>query len=276
MRERTLMSLCFAASLIVAPMSHAAAAADSDPQIVRIPLPKTLKPAPAFGVGDYEYTIFGATSFNPIDSATVFRTELGTNSRLFRTAAGGSSLFFHEFNLPPGAALADATAFVYDNDANAQVRMYLAITYQNPDGTNQGPLTAYTDRATDVVGTPGETTLVIPFNFETPAFFDVFADGIKREVSWSILIQLTGLDANTAFHGVRLRWKRQVSDAPTTARFEDVPTSHPFFRFVEALASAGITGGCSTNPPQYCPDAPVTRGQMAVFLSTALGLHFTP
>lgn len=50
------------------------------------------------------------------------------------------------------------------------------------------------------------------------------------------------------------------------------PTTHPFFRYVEALAAAGITGGCA--PVSYCPDAPVTRGQMAVFLSTALGLHF--
>ena len=37
--------------------------------------------------------------------------------------------------------------------------------------------------------------------------------------------------------------------------FTDVPPNHMFFSFVEALAEAGITGGCSTNPPQYCPDA---------------------
>lgn len=40
-----------------------------------------------------------------------------------------------------------------------------------------------------------------------------------------------------------------------------------------ALAAAGVTTGC--NPPannQFCPDAPVTRGQMASFLSRALGL----
>jgi hypothetical protein len=53
--------------------------------------------------------------------------------------------------------------------------------------------------------------------------------------------------------------------------FTDVPPNHVFFRFVEALAEAGITGGCSTNPPQYCPDAGVTRGQMAVFLLR--GIH---
>ncbi|HEX4438485.1 MAG TPA: S-layer homology domain-containing protein, partial [Thermoanaerobaculia bacterium] len=40
----------------------------------------------------------------------------------------------------------------------------------------------------------------------------------------------------------------------------------------EALNAAGITGGCGNG--NYCPDGPVTRGQMAVFLSKALGLHW--
>jgi len=48
---------------------------------------------------------------------------------------------------------------------------------------------------------------------------------------------------------------------------------------INRLAAAGITGGCAPN--KYCPTAPVTRGQMAAFLSRALDLpptnvdHFT-
>jgi hypothetical protein len=45
---------------------------------------------------------------------------------------------------------------------------------------------------------------------------------------------------------------------------------------IEAIAAAGITKGC--NPPaddRYCPDAPVTRGQMATFLARALALPDT-
>ena len=41
---------------------------------------------------------------------------------------------------------------------------------------------------------------------------------------------------------------------------------------IEAIAAAGITLGC--NPPdndRFCPDDPVTRGQMAAFLHRALG-----
>jgi hypothetical protein len=65
-----------------------------------------------------------------------------------------------------------------------------------------------------------------------------------------------------------------VSPAPGSATFGDVPTSHPFFQFIEALVASGITAGCGGG--NYCPDAPLTRGQMAVFLSKALGLHFAP
>jgi hypothetical protein len=84
---------------------------------------------------------------------------------------------------------------------------------------------------------------------------------------------VTGGTIATRFQAVRLVYRLQVSPAPATATFpNDVPTTHPFFRFVQALAAAGITGGCSAG--SYCPNSPVTRGEMAVFLATALGLHF--
>jgi hypothetical protein len=58
--------------------------------------------------------------------------------------------------------------------------------------------------------------------------------------------------------------------------FEDVPRSHPFFGYVESLAKQGITAGCSSVPLLFCPDQPVTRGQMAVFLTRAFGLPLEP
>jgi hypothetical protein len=51
------------------------------------------------------------------------------------------------------------------------------------------------------------------------------------------------------------------------ADFLDVPGGHPNHRFVEALVRRHVTGGCGAG--NYCPDAPVTREQMAVFLLTA-------
>jgi hypothetical protein len=39
--------------------------------------------------------------------------------------------------------------------------------------------------------------------------------------------------------------------------------------FIEELAASGITAGCGAG--NYCPDVPLTRAQMAVFIETALG-----
>ena len=52
------------------------------------------------------------------------------------------------------------------------------------------------------------------------------------------------------------------------ADFLDVDAAHPFHAFVEAAALSGVTAGCGGG--DYCPDTPVTRAQMAVFLLKAL------
>ena len=52
-------------------------------------------------------------------------------------------------------------------------------------------------------------------------------------------------------------------------RFSDDDRS-PFVAEIEWLASSGITQGC--DPQRFCPGEPVTRGQMASFLSRALAL----
>jgi hypothetical protein len=52
--------------------------------------------------------------------------------------------------------------------------------------------------------------------------------------------------------------------------FSDVPPSNIFFNFINLMYQKGITGGCASDPLQYCPDAGVTRGQMAVFIITSM------
>ena len=55
----------------------------------------------------------------------------------------------------------------------------------------------------------------------------------------------------------------------TGTMFADVASTQAFASWIEELAGEGITGGCASNPARYCPDATVTRGQMAVFLLRA-------
>ncbi len=59
--------------------------------------------------------------------------------------------------------------------------------------------------------------------------------------------------------------------------FGDVPASSPFAPWIEEIAARGITSGCSSNPLLFCPDASVTRRQMAVLmLKTIEGPLYTP
>lgn len=80
----------------------------------------------------------------------------------------------------------------------------------------------------------------------------------------------TGIET---FYKCIVWYKLQVSPAPASATFGDVGTGHYFFREIEALNDSGISGGCGSG--NFCPDAPVTRAQMAAFLSRALGLSYS-
>jgi hypothetical protein len=57
--------------------------------------------------------------------------------------------------------------------------------------------------------------------------------------------------------------------------FTDVETDYWAWEFVERLVNAGITAGCGNG--EYCPEATVTRAQMAVFLLKGIhGLSYSP
>ncbi len=70
-----------------------------------------------------------------------------------------------------------------------------------------------------------------------------------------------------------LRSKHGASYVPPAASgtlFSDVPSGYWAAAWIEQLASEGITSGCGPN--LYCPDATVTRAQMAVFLVRTFNL----
>jgi len=58
-----------------------------------------------------------------------------------------------------------------------------------------------------------------------------------------------------------------IGQKTATQTFNDVASGHIFFPFIEAIFAAGITAGCGDD--NYCPEGPVTRAQMAVFLLKA-------
>ena len=53
-----------------------------------------------------------------------------------------------------------------------------------------------------------------------------------------------------------------------TSLFTDVPPDNPFCRHVHYIYATNVTTGCE--PGKFCPDANVTRAQMALFVSRAM------
>ena len=160
--------------------------------------------------------------------------------------------------LPSGAVLTNITTYTTDTDATGDVAYQL---YSINLATNVGT-TAF---AFSTTGTPGIQRVMRPV---TPNIV------VTNNQHAYVLCIFSGAVGSANMHAGATFWYRlQVSAPPATATFpQDVPTTHPFFRFVEALAASGISGGCGQGA--FCPDSPVTRGQLAVFLATALGLHF--
>lgn len=56
-------------------------------------------------------------------------------------------------------------------------------------------------------------------------------------------------------------------------RFEDVHPGLQWAAHAERLAELGVMSGCSVEPARFCPQAPVTRAQMATLLARAFNLE---
>jgi hypothetical protein len=105
-------------------------------------------------------------------------------------------------------------------------------------------------------------------NLQSAETFD-----FETKSSYSICIRSTdaGSLSTTKTFGIN------VSNLVDTPTFADVPMSNWAWSWIEQLFDSGITGGCAINPLLYCPDDPVTRAQMAVFLEKGMhGSSFTP
>ena len=57
-----------------------------------------------------------------------------------------------------------------------------------------------------------------------------------------------------------------------SAIFADIEIDAWWAPYVQRLFELGITRGCAVEPARFCPDQPVTRGQMASFLNRAFKL----
>ncbi len=104
---------------------------------------------------------------------------------------------------------------------------------------------------------------------------DLVADGLDLRVSSSSGLQSGFANAATSGKDGGVDWLFSTdvaawASARNAANPFDDSTGSVFAESIRWLSAAGITEGCG--PRRFCPDATVTRGQMAAFLGRALKL----
>jgi hypothetical protein len=199
--------------------------------------------------------VVGAFNFQGNGSSNVQQNGFG--SRLCVT--GCPADLFTGVNLPNGALVTAVILDGCDFDPNENISFDLFRI-----GANEASQASTGSFATS--GNAGCTfttgTLPVP----------VTVNNASASYLLKVYLPASGIPGQLRFNSVRIRYSLQVSPTPLTASFTDVPLGHPTHRFVEALVASGLTAGCGDG--KFCVGAPVTRGQLAVFLSLALGLHF--
>ncbi|MCS7183059.1 MAG: S-layer homology domain-containing protein [Thermoanaerobaculum sp.] len=210
-------------------------------------------PNPAWGTSSSSIRQVHAYQFVPIDSSTTYSFLSGT----FRYRTGGTHPWFNaSLSLPTGVRLVRFDVFGCDQNASADLYAFVIVASGTSALSHGGPISS---------GTPGCTF----FGFDlTP--YNLIVDNLNKR--YALEVNLSSATSDLSFSAFNVRYQLTVSPAPATPTFGDVPAAHPFFQYVEALVASGITSGCGGG--NYCPNNPVTRGQMAVFLAKALGLHW--
>ena len=147
---------------------------------------------------------------------------------------------------------------MYDNSSGQDINWWIGVVRANNNPIRLG------DCDKNTSGTPGLT-------YPTCVPNAVVANSALGHY---IEIYVDMADAGPAHRlfGVHLVWHRQVRTGLPNP-FDDIGGLPARFQnAIKALAASGITQGCDAN--SYCPSNNVTRGQMAVFLAEALGLHW--
>ena len=173
--------------------------------------------------------------------------------------------------LPDGALIEEMCLFAHDSYPADQVAINLSAVKLAPGGevATSRPVGPYVKSTDD----PYYNRTCASLSETVRRKLDVDEDGSLDNAVWYIRAYVPKPNfGSLGLGGVRIRWRRTTSPEPSVPTFGDVPPSHGFYEFIEALATSGITGGCGGG--NYCPNSPLTRGQMAVFLAKALGLHW--
>lgn len=215
---------------------------------------------PSYGTTQSSFYRMGASEFSPLDAERDIYSDLGDGNALEafgRYGTVGASIFVGIPHLPSGARVLGVYVTGCAGEVGGLFGFVKSCTYF---GTACQNLTLYN-------GTEGCGN-----DFLDLASSNYVVD--NGPTGGRLLVVLANLhgDGSDTIAGATIEYVLQVSPAPATATFNDVPPADTGFQYIEALVASGITGG--TGGGNYSPDAFVTRRQMAIFIAKALGLHW--
>ena len=242
---------CFALSLLlicVSPILYAQAR----PAPVRV---STTRQAPdEFGTQNYTVTTIGSASLAPTSDDSAYTNHYnGWPMGRFPIKTSDSTHFVGTVSIPAGAVI-DFIGLETDSDEadGAEIELYLVDRYNN---------------ITPIAGFQSTQ-----HNFASDYNSSAIGFQLMRNVHNQLIVDVDINGQHATLAWVEIWWKRTVSPAPASPTFSDVPTTDEGYQYIEALYASGITGGCGAG--NFCPDANLTRRQMAIFLAKALGLHW--
>ncbi len=215
--------------------------------------------APNYGTSALTYEQIPGSAFFPLVSSTTYSLTAVTPGQALRIAFADGQYFSAPVSVPSGALLKSLDLHACDNAGPELVQGTIIQSDAFGNVTASAPFLK-----SDGTGCKTFTADLTSLG--------MVSDNHAKHIWLVAYLNAVPATKTVGLAGMTVGYQLQVSPAPGTATFGDVPTNNPFFQYVEALAASGITGGCGGG--NYCPNNPVTRGQMAVFLAKALGLQF--
>ncbi len=113
-------------------------------------------------------------------------------------------------------------------------------------------------------------------HWAAPYIEQLWADGITAGcgVEGEVPLYCPDAEVSRAQMAVFVCRARGWTPLTPTGRFADVPADHWAAGFIERLAEEGVTAGCSAD--SFCPDSPISRAEIAVFLVRAWDVERVP
>ena len=231
-------------------------------------------PAQSYGSGEQTLTI-GAVDFKPRspEEPAGYGSYLGPDGYVSTFSDVPSVVGFEStLDIPDGSEIEEVCVFSRGDGIDV-----ITVSLRAVKLVPQGEAAAAVDLPGAVITSNPVTGYARgctgPLALTVRATSDVDGDGALDHVSYRVDAAIQNQQPEGAGLGaVQVVWRRQVSPPPAMPTFADVPETDGGFSHVEALVASGITAGCGGG--SYCPDAALTRRQMAVFLAKALGLDW--